>query len=89
MRTRKPDTATIHGVDVVPSVAPMVMPTACAKLASPALMKPITVMIVAVDDWIATVNSAPEATAPKRPDTSVCSARRIESPAMRSRPSVR
>src|SRR5262249_61436077 len=66
---RRPKYATIHGVDVVPRVAPIVIPIACEKVTRPALTKPITVRIVAVEDWIATVKSAPETTALNRPET--------------------
>src|SRR5215470_11019532 len=86
---RKPKIATSHGVEVVPRVAPMVIAMACENVTRPALTKPITVRIVAVEDWIATVNSAPDTTALNRPDTSVCSARRSESPARLFSPSVR
>ncbi len=48
--TRKPKIATSHGVEVVPKVAPTMTPTACAKVTSPALTKPITVKVVAVED---------------------------------------
>src|SRR6516165_828535 len=86
---RKPKIATSHGVEVVPRVAPMLIAMACENVTRPALTKPITVRIVAVEDWIATVKSAPDTTALNRPDTSVCSARRSESPARLFSPSVR
>ena len=89
MLTRKPKIATSHGVEVVPKVAPTMTPTACEKVTKPALTKPITVSVVAVEDRIATVKSAPEMTALNRPPTSVWSARRSESPARPFRPSVR
>ena len=50
MLTRKPNSATIHGVEVVPSVAPMMTPIACGKVTSPALTKPMTVRVAAVED---------------------------------------
>ena len=50
MLTRKPKIATIHGVEVVPSVAPMMTPIACEKVTSPALTKPMTVRVAAVED---------------------------------------
>ena len=50
MRTRRPNTATIHGVDVVPRVAPTMTPIACGKVTSPALTKPMTVSVAAVED---------------------------------------
>ncbi len=48
--TRKPKIASNHGVDVVPSVAPMIIPIACGKVTSPALTKPMTVRMAAVED---------------------------------------
>jgi hypothetical protein len=50
MLTRKPKIATSHGVEVVPKVAPMMTPTACEKVTSPALTKPMTASVVAVED---------------------------------------
>ncbi len=47
---RKPKIATSQGVEVVPKVAPMITPTACEKVTKPALTKPITVSVVAVED---------------------------------------
>jgi hypothetical protein len=47
---RKPKMATSQIVEVVPSVAPMIIPTACEKVTSPALTKPMTVRIAAVED---------------------------------------
>jgi hypothetical protein len=58
--TRKPKIATSHGVEVAPKVAPTITPTACSKLTKPALTKPMTVSVVAVEDWLATVTRAPE-----------------------------
>ena len=71
IRRRKPKIATSHGVDVVPNVAPTMTPTACEKVTRPALTKPITVSVVAVEDWIATVKSAPDTIALNRPPTIV------------------
>ena len=50
MRRRNPKIATNHGVEVVPKVAPMMTPTACEKVTNPALTKPMTVSVVAVED---------------------------------------
>jgi hypothetical protein len=69
IRRRKPKIATSHGVEAVPKVAPMITPTACAKVTNPALTKPITVNVVAVEDCIATVKSAPDIIALNRPPT--------------------
>ena len=47
---RRPKIATSQIVEVVPSVAPMIIPTACEKVTSPALTKPMTVRMAAVED---------------------------------------
>ena len=71
---RSPKIATNQIVEVVPSVAPVIIPTACVKVTSPALTKPMTVRMAAVEDCITAVKMAPETTALKRPDTSRCNA---------------
>jgi hypothetical protein len=71
---RSPKIATNQIVEVVPSVAPMIIPTACVKVTSPALTKPMTVRMAAVEDCITAVKMAPETTALNRPETSRCSA---------------
>ena len=86
MRRRRPNTATIHGVEVVPRVAPTMTPTACGKVISPALTKPMTVSVAAVEDWIRTVKTTPEMTALNRPDTRRCNARRTSRPPAPSAP---
>ena len=58
-------------VEVVPSVAPTIIPTACVKVTNPALTKPITVMMAAVEDCITAVKIAPETTALNRPTQAV------------------
>jgi len=50
IRMRKPKIATSHGVDVVPSVAPMLIPSAWGNVIRPALTKPMTVTMVALED---------------------------------------
>jgi hypothetical protein len=87
--TRNPKIARIHGVEVVPSVAPIMTPIDCENVTSPALTKPMTVRIAAVEDWITAVNTAPDITARKRPEARLWSARRSESPARPFKPSVR
>jgi hypothetical protein len=47
---RKPKIATSHGVDVVPSVAPMLIPSGWGNVIRPALTKPMTVTMVALED---------------------------------------
>ena len=44
---------------MVPILAPMMTPIACAKVRSPAFTKLTTMMVVAVDDWIAAVTPTP------------------------------
>ena len=87
--TPKPRNATIQGVVVVPSVAPTMTPIACGRVTSPALTKPMTVRLAAVEDWIAAVNSTPDTIALKWPPTSLCRVRRSASPARPFKPSVR
>jgi hypothetical protein len=50
IRKRKPNIATSQSVEVVPKVAPMITPTDYAKVTNPALTKPMTVSVVAVED---------------------------------------
>jgi hypothetical protein len=87
--TPKPSNATIQGVVVVPSVAPTITPIAWGRVTSPALTKPMTVRLAAVEDWIAAVNSTPDRIALKWPPTSLCRVRRNASPARPFKPSVR
>ena len=42
----------ICAVTVVPIFAPKMIPIDCRRVRSPALMKPITMTVVALDDWI-------------------------------------
>jgi hypothetical protein len=79
----------IQGVVVVPSVAPTMTPIAWGRVTSPALAKPITVRLAAVEDWIAAVNSTPDRIALNRPPTSLWRVRRQASPARPFKPSVR
>ena len=46
-------------VTVVPILAPMITPVACAKSIMPAFKKPISITVVADDDWITAVTSTP------------------------------
>src|SRR5262245_865079 len=86
---RRPKSATSQIVEVVPSVAPTIIPVASANVTRPALTKPMTVRMAAVEDWITAVKSAPDATALNRPATRRWRARRSESPASPLMPSVR
>ena len=49
-------------VAVVPMLAPMTMPTALDSCISPELTKPTTMTVVAEEDWITAVTSAPSST---------------------------
>ena len=53
----------IQEVTVVPILAPMMMPTACFRLIMPELTKPTTITVVAEEDWITPVTTAPINTA--------------------------
>ena len=58
--------AIIHAVVVVPRFAPIITPILSRKVRSPAFTKLTTITVVAVEDWIAVVTSAPEKTPLKR-----------------------
>ncbi len=47
----------------MPRLAPMTTPMACVKEIRPALTKPISVTVVAVEDWASAVIRAPESKA--------------------------
>ena len=49
-------------VAVVPMLAPMTMPTALLSCMMPELTKPTTITVVAEEDWITAVTSAPSST---------------------------
>ena len=89
IRRRKPKIARSHGVDVVPRVAPIITPIDSVNVIRPALTKPMTVRIAAVEDWMTAVNAAPDAMARSFPEARRCSQRRSESPARPRSPSVR
>ena len=46
-------------VMVVPMLAPMITPVAWARSMIPALMKPMTMTVVADEDWMTTVTTVP------------------------------
>ena len=54
-----PKIAIIHDVTVVPILAPMMTPMACANVRSPAFTKLTTIIVVAVEDWMAAVTPTP------------------------------
>ena len=55
----KPSHATNHAVTVVPILAPIITPIACARVRSPAFTKLTTITVVADDDWISDVIPKP------------------------------
>ena len=74
-------------VTVVPIFAPIMTPTACASDIMPALTKPTTMTVVAVDDWIIAVTTKPTSTARKRFPVSTSSILLSLAPAAFSSPS--
>ena len=50
MSDLKPSQATIHAVTVVPILAPIITPIACASVRRPALTKLTTITVVADED---------------------------------------
>ncbi len=53
---------TSHPVTVVPILAPMITPIACARFIRPALTNPTTMTVVADELWITAVIAAPSIT---------------------------
>ena len=60
---RMPDSERIHEVTVVPTFAPMMMPTACESCIIPEFTNPTTMTVVADEDWITAVTAIPRSTA--------------------------
>ena len=52
----------IHDVAVVPMLAPMMTPTACDSRMMPEFTNPTTITVVAEEDWMTAVTSAPSST---------------------------
>src|SRR5262245_60638561 len=85
---RTPISATSQPVPVVPTLAPSTRPSPCGKVRSPALTRPIVVIVTALDDCTSSVMTAPQ----KAPESGVAAAcprtvRRAD-PASAFRPSV-
>ena len=55
----KPKKDTIHAVTVVPMLAPIMTPMAWTRVSSPALTRLTVITVVALDDCIIPVNTAP------------------------------
>ena len=56
----KPKMEMIQAVIVVPIFAPIITPMAWARVSSPALTKPTTITVVALEDWTSAVTPSPE-----------------------------
>ena len=56
----KPKMEMIQAVIVVPMFAPIITPMAWARVSSPALTKPTTITVVALEDWTSAVTPSPE-----------------------------
>ncbi|MBF8288540.1 MAG: hypothetical protein HW381_1648 [Candidatus Rokubacteria bacterium] len=74
-------------VKVVPMSAPRITPSDWRKLTSPAETKPISMSVVAEEDWMTAVASAPEHTADRRVRVALVSMCRRCPPAARWSPS--
>src|SRR6516165_1182902 len=85
---RTPKSATSHPVPVVPTLAPNTSPSPCGKVKSPALTRPIVVIVTALDDCTSSVMMPPQ----KAPESGVAAAlprmTRRADPASAFRPSV-
>ena len=78
-------TESIREVTVVPMLAPMMTPTAPLRLMSPAFTKPTTMTVVAEEDWITAVITAPTNTPRTRLEVSRSSMSFMRPPATDSR----
>ena len=54
-----PDRDRIHAVSVVPISEPKITPTVCGSSMIPELTKPMSMTVIAEDDWMAIVITAP------------------------------
>ena len=80
--------ATSCAVMVVPMFAPNMIPIDWTRFNSPAFTKPITITVLALEDWMMQVTTAPDRIATKRFAENRRSMERILSPAERCRPSL-
>ena len=83
-----PNKLTIHAVIVVPMLAPKMTPNDWYRFSSPALAKPTTITVVALEDWMMLVTSVPQAVAAKRLAVAMPKSWRIFSPDTFCRPSL-
>ena len=80
--------ATSCAVMVVPMLAPKMMPMDCTRVRSPAFTKPMTITVLALEDWMTQVTAAPDRMATKRLAENTFRMERIRSPAELWRPSL-
>ena len=76
----------IWPVTVVPILAPMMTPIACGSCMMPEFTRPMTITVVAAEDWIKPVSTAPEITAITVVEVSFLRMPSILPPASFSRP---
>ena len=62
MSAVKPSREMIQAVTVVPIFAPIITPTACVRVSSPAFTKLTTITVVALEDWMIAVMLRPVST---------------------------
>jgi hypothetical protein len=74
-------------VNVVPTSAPRMIPIAWWRVRSPAWTKPMSITVVAVEDWISAVTPAPVSAALSRFDVRWVRICRRRAPAARWSPS--
>ena len=85
---RTPSSATSHPVPVVPMFAPNTRLRPCGKLSSPALTRPMVVMVVALDDCTRSVTTAPQTVPLNDVAVALANTVRRAEPASAFRPSV-
>ena len=63
MMIQEMSNATSWAVIVVPMLAPKINPMACTRESRPAFTKPMTITVLALEDWMTQVTTAPDITA--------------------------
>ena len=88
MSSLKPKMATIHAVNVVPTLAPNITAIDCSRLIRPALTKLTTITVDADELWMSAVMTMPVSTPIKRFLVITASIERRRLPAAFCRPSL-
>src|SRR5262249_33174357 len=86
--TRTPMTATSQPAPVVPTLAPNTRPSPCGNVSRPALTRPIVVIVVALEDCMMRVATAPQKVPLKGVAAALASTVRSADPARVFRPAV-